>query len=576
MIKPENSQSYWNIGNQYFAQGDWLNAHKFYNKAFAINDKDYNIYRQISLSLFNLGQHAEAIDLMNKATGRFPRQSYIHYHLGEMYQCLEHNLKAIEHFRQELDLGTRTNQLLLKLGDSLHRIGMVTEGVAFYIEGLRLHPFKDGYSNLMHMAHHDIKSKNSDFRDFTKECYKTCIEPIKKRVEEVKKYNNFNANDLNPHKKIKIGFFSYRFRFAAADYWALNVFKEMNRDKFEIVLYHDSDFEDNGTQEFKQVADIWRQVNNLPLQEVADIVSHDKLDIFVDMIGHMGGGRLELFALKPAPIQVCWLNYYGTLGLPEMDYFIADANVVTEKIEIYFTEKVYKMPRVFNPFTPKGMTVNAEIADTLPVENNGYITFGSLNRFAKINHQVIEHWSNILKAVPTSRLIIYAAVFKEMEMHEYVYREFEKHGVERSRLILELYPSLKEFFLKFNEIDILLDPFPFVGGATTIDAAYMGVPSVTIAGDTWVYRSGVATYVNIDCIELIAENKEDCVSKVVALANDIPRLKRYRQEMRGKLLSSPICDNKQYARDFEDALRFMWQEYCKENSSHSTTVLSTP
>lgn len=505
----------------------------------------------------------EALKNLQKSLELEPKQANLNYIIANILLNTSQRFKSLEYFKKEIELGTTNPELFIHYGEALQQLGMIREAVEYYKKGLRIRPTKDGYSTLMHIAHHDYGSSNVDFKQLTEECYRSCLEPVKKQIN---KFYDFTNRSKDPNKKIRLGFFSYRFRFAAADYWALKVFQEMNRNNFEIFLYHDSKFEDHGTQEFKAVADTWHDVAGLAHESVADLIYQDQIDILVDMIGHMGGGRLELFAIKPAPIQVCWLNYYGTLGMPEMDYFIADTNVVTPESEKYFVEKVYKMPKVFNPFTPKGATVDAEITKTLPVEENGYITFGSLNRFSKVNYKVLEYWSEILRAIPNSKLLISAAVFDEEAMQEYIKKFFEEHGVERNRIKTEAYPELREFFLKFNEIDICLDTFPFVGGATTIDAAYMGVPTITIAGDTWVYRSGVATYVNINCEELIAQSKEEAVRKTVELANDLARLKNYRETMRSKLLASPICDNKQYARDFEQAFSYMWKNFCNENN----------
>lgn len=559
----ENHPAYSSLGDIFFNLKQWQDSYNAYMNALRFNALDPFVYKGLGMILYYARHLPDALNNLQKSLELEPRQANLNYIIANILLSDGQNYKSLEYFKKEIELGSSSPELFMHYGEALQRLGMIRDAVEYYKKGLRMRPTKDGYSSLMHIVHHDYGSSNADFKELTQECYRLCLEPIKKQINRTYSFSN---RVKDPSKKIRLGFFSYRFRFAAADYWALKVFKEMNKDKFEIFLYHDSKFEDHGTPEFKASADTWREVAGMPHETVADLIYKDEIDILVDMIGHMGGGRLELFTLKPAPIQVCWLNYYGTLGMPEMDYFIADSSVVTPESEKFFLEKVYKMPKVFNPFTPKGATVAVNITEQLPFEKNGYITFGSLNRFSKINDKVLEYWAEILKQVPSSKLLISATVFKEIEMQEYIKKFFEEHGVDRNRIKTEDYPELREFFLKFNEIDICLDTFPFVGGATTIDATYMGVPTITIAGDTWVYRSGVATYVNVKCEELIVNSKEEAVQKTIELAADIDRLKNYRKTMREKLLSSPICDSKQYARDFEEAFKYMWQEFCNGNN----------
>lgn len=558
-IKP-NYQSSANLGDVYLVLGKFAEAINFYNAALKFTNQDFMVYRGLGEAYYKLNDLQNAFDNFLASLRLNPNQAKINYILAKILLNAGYTSKSIEFFKNEINLGTNIPEAYLVCGETLQQLGRVSEGVEYYKAGLRLRPFKDGYSTLMHIIHHDPRATNADFKELTAECYRLCLKPFKDSVK--KNYSDFSKRNKDPKKKLKVGFFSYRFRFAAADYWALKTFQNFNKNDIEIVLYHDSNFSDHGTEEFKNVADQWKDVHGLSHEQVAQIINDDEIDILVDMIGHMGGGRLELFTLKPAPIQVCWLNYYGTLGMPEMDYFIADKSVVTEESEKYFVEKVHRMPNMFNPFTPKGLTVDGTVADSIPYRKNGFITFGLMCRFAKINTGVLEYLVKILKSVENSKLYFAAEAFKDMDLKEQTLAYFQNQGVDKSRIQMETYPALKEFFLKFNEFDICLDTFPFAGGATTLDTVFMGVPTVTIAGNTWVSRSGIAVHSNINCPELIADSVEDCINKVVELANAPERLDKYKKELRTKLLSSQICNQEQYAKDFSQGLRSFWETYC--------------
>lgn len=527
-----------------------------YNIALKFNIPDPQLFKNLGMVYYNTNNHALALEYLFKSLEIKPNQPKLNELIGRILKDAEHSLKSLRFFEKELELGTNTSDIYMSYGDALQKIGNAHDGAEFYKKGLKMKPFKEGYSHLLFIMHHDPLATNADFRAIAEECYNTCLAPIKKVFP---RNYNFTEYKKTPTKKIRIGFISKRFRSGLADYWALAPLKVLDKNKFEFVFYQDSSHEDHGTEEFKAIADEWKFTGNMNHAEVADLVYQDKIDIFIDLVGHIGGGRLEVFALKPAPIQVCWINYYGTLAMPEMDYFIADSNIITEEAEKYFTETVYKMPDVFNPFTPKFADV--KITNTIPAKKNGFITFGSLNRFTKINNQVLEIWAEIISKVKNSKLYMTAPVFREPEMQETIREFFINKGISKDRITIEPFPNLQEFFEKFNQIDILLDPFPFTGGSTTIDSVLMGVPTVTLNGDTWVHRSGYVTLKLIGCEELIANNKEEYLQKYLDLAEDIPRLEKYRQELRNKLLNSPICDNKLYGQNIEKAFLSMYENF---------------
>lgn len=560
-LKP-SYEGYVNMANLLMSTQQYQEAHDIYHKALSLNSASSAVLERLAF-IYHKANHLDlAIEYWGKSLSFEKSQKELNFNIALCLIQQNKSFKSLEYFKKEYDLGNNSSTFLLKYGHTLHMLGFADVGAKIYYEGVKANPTKQGFSDLLHILHHAPSYKNNDFKEATLLAYDSCIKPLTHQHD--KKFDFTKRKEILEKKKIKVGFFSYRFRFAAADYWAVNILKEFDREKFEIFLYHDSDFEDEGTHEFKEVADHWKEVSELSFDEIAKVVNNDEIDILVDMIGYMGGGRLELFALKSAPVQACWLNYYGTLGMKEIDYIFADNNIVNEEIESNFIEKAYKMPDFFNPFHPKGTKYNLEIAPELPAKANGYITFGSFNRQSKLNENVIDLWAKILYKVDDSKLLISNAAIEELEMKNHLIVEFGKRGIAANRIEFKAYPKdTEEFFKLFYSIDFHLETFPFVGGATTVDALYMGVPVVTFPGDTWVHRSGYSFFKAMQLDELVVENKVEYVEKVCSLVADINELQSIHLSLRDKLMSAVVCDHKRYAKDFQKAFEEMWENYVR-------------
>ena len=556
----KNYQAYANMGDALYNLNRLDEAVQNYNEALKLNDADPLLYRGLGLIYYKQGRSDLAQDLFAKSLELFPHQLILNYFLGIMMQSLGHHCRASEFFKKEIELNPNLAEAYMHYGATLLVTGRAHDAVEPYKKGVRLKPDKESYSYLLSIMHHDYASSSADFLEIAKECYETCLLPFKQYVLANKSLDTYNLSNKNPNKKLRIGLISKMFRARSADHWALDVFRVINREQFELYFYSDTTAVDEITGEFQSVADVWKDVVNLSHVDIYELMVADEIDILIDLHGHVGGGRLELYALKPAPIQVCWLNYFGTTGISEMDYVIADDMVAPDGAEEFYTEKLYRLPQFFNPFRPK--FTDMEITTTIPVETNGYITFGSFSRFSKLNDKVLNVWAQIMNAVPNSRLYMCATTLKESIMVDYVRRFFAERGVVAERLDIEDQPPIKEFLLKFNEVDMVLDPFPFAGGSTTMDGLYMGVPTVTLIGSTWVHASGASIIKSAGCPELVAQTQEEYFQKIVDLANNIPRLSKYRRELRAQFLNSPICNPKIFTGNFEIALKTMWQEYC--------------
>jgi predicted O-linked N-acetylglucosamine transferase (SPINDLY family) len=261
-----------------------------------------------------------------------------------------------------------------------------------------------------------------------------------------------------------------------------------------------------------------------------------------------------MFARKPAPIQIAWLAYPGSTGLSRMDYRFTDPVLDPPgETDHLYTEQSIRL-ETFWCFVPPA---NSPGVGPLPAEKNGYVTFGCLNSFGKVNDGVLDLWREILAAVPDSRLILKPPKGKIAD------RVREKLGVSPTRLIGLPFEDRLKYFKYYRRIDLALDPFPYTGHTTTLDSLWMGVPVVTLAGPTVVSRGSLSILSNVGLRELVAKNKADYVTLAVALARDQARLRELRAGLRGRMEHSVLVDANRFARQMESAYRAIWHKWCE-------------
>jgi predicted O-linked N-acetylglucosamine transferase (SPINDLY family) len=318
---------------------------------------------------------------------------------------------------------------------------------------------------------------------------------------------------------------------------------------------------DEITLELKKRFNVWRKINHLGDTEVINLIRKDSVDILFDLSGHTAKNRLSIFVNKAAPVQVTWCGYNASTGLKEIDYIIVDPHVVPLCDQKYFAEKIFQLPNTF-----QCISINDDIKiDHSDYQNKKDITFGSFNNLSKINDNVIDIWSEILKRVKDSTLFLKAKQLDNLKMVENIRKKFEKNGISAEKIITEGRSKTREEMLKkYNQIDIALDPFPYSGVTTSLEANWMGVPLLTKKGNNFYSRIGVSINKNLSMEDWIANNEKDYISKAISKASDLEKLFQIKKELRNKFLKSPLSNTKQYAKHFESFLNLIWKTYLEK------------
>lgn len=364
----------------------------------------------------------------------------------------------------------------------------------------------------------------------------------------------------DPEKRLRIGYVSGDFGNHPVGFLLRDVVRRHDKQHFEIHCFSMMRHEDNITMAIRQAADRWHDVLLDSDDEVAEKIRAEDIDLLVDLSGHTAYHRLRAFALRPAPVQVTWIGYFHSTGLRSIDYFITDPHTSPRGCGQLFSETPVWLPDSRFCYSPPEY---APPVAPPPCERRGYLTFGCFNRLEKLVGAVLDAWAKILHCVPQARLFLKGKGLGEGSEREWIVAEFRRRGIAEERLDLRDRSSHAEMLAEYGEVDIALDPFPFNGGMTTLEALWMGVPVVTLVGSGVVSRQTYSALANIGLTELAFPDRDAYVAGAVALAHDRTRLARLRGGIRERMAASPLCQAEKFTRDLERLYRDMWRAWCE-------------
>ena len=364
--------------------------------------------------------------------------------------------------------------------------------------------------------------------------------------------SNENLISLSSKKndKIKIGFLSSDInKYHSITYFLKTVCTSYNKKDFEIYLFLNHKIEDEGVENFKKLVDGTFNISKLNDIDAINFIRKKNIDIIFDIMGLTFMNRISLFKNRVSRIQVNWLGYCNTLGIKNMDYLIADPNsIYTSEIDQY-SEKVVFLPNIWN--CHNGFEFLREEYPA-PVLKNNYITFGSFNNFNKINSSVVRVWSNILKELPNSKLIIKSPTKKNIDDAKDL---FDRNDVLES---VSFSPPEEKFINHLNlyqNIDIALDTFPWNGVTTSFESIWMGVPVLTIKGYNFISRHGESINTNLGMKELISSNEADYIKKAVNLGSNKNKLISIRKKIYNDAIKSPLFNTDKFCNDFFNLIK---------------------
>jgi len=581
-LSPDQAACWSNLAMVYAAAGQGEAAAAALHRAVGMAPDQAGLHYNLGITLSDLGRYDEAAAALQYAIALDPRLALAHRRLGNVW---EHQLRwqeAAECYRRVLALDPNQVDTLRDLGSTLHSLGRLDEAEQVLEQAIALAPGRAEIVSRLAalqqaegrideaLASHRRAVEIEPATPWVRSCYlmglqyRTGITPEELAAEHAE-WNRRHAAplgslwpphsvDRSPQRPLRLGFVSIDFGFHTVGVILIRTLEGLREQPCEIFCYSDKSSPDPFTQRFVQVAHAWRPIAGLSDEALAEQIRADRIDVLFELGGHTPRNRLMALARKPAPIQVTWLGYVGTTGLDAIDYLVADAQQVPPGEERHYRERILRLPGDYATFEPFAL---APAVGPLPAESTGRVTFGSLNNPSKLNPEVVALWSRILGRVPGSRLLLrYRGL--EGSIRQRLVERFAAHGVEPERLELLGGGSNLEMYAQYNAIDVGLDPFPYSGGLTTIEALWMGVPVVTLPGRTFAGRHSLAHLTAVGLSETVARDAEHYVELAVELAEDRARLAGLRAGLRQRVAESPLCDGRQAAAHLMQLLRQAW------------------
>lgn len=511
--------------------------------------EDPRSFMLLSVSLSRLLRTSEAIGAARRAVELSPRNVEAHSALGDALNTEHRYYEARQAYEAALDCDPGHQKSRMNLCKVLIDAGEIEAAEKAARAAVDAFPDSPkGYDNLLFAANYSPDKTAMQVYQSYLECDKNIYQPFRNKWRA-----HTNAKDAN--RRLKVGYVSPDFRRHAANRFVEPLLEHVDRSRFELYAYAELSREDEVTQRLKPRFDHWVPTLTLDDSELAERIRADGIDVLIDIAGHTGGNRLGAFARKPAPVSATWLGYVYTTGLSAIDYILTDAVMTPSGTEEFFSERPWHLRSnlVYRPHDGMG-TVNE-----LPALENGHITLVTLTRAIRINHRTIRVWSEILRRLPTARLVVDSASYIDSAMRASLVAKFANAGISEHRLQIDFRTPPWDVL---RGADIALDCFPHNSGTTLVESLYMGIPYVTLASRPGVGRIGGSLLAAVGCDDWITHSEDAYIEKVVALASDLPRLAEIRRGLRQQVQESVLMDEVGFTRDFESAIQGMFKNWC--------------
>jgi protein O-GlcNAc transferase len=584
-LQPDHAAAHSNLGNALKEQSRFAEAEACYRRALELDPQLVEAWNNLGTALQQQGRVEEAVNCYRRALAAKPDFVEALNNLATAYYDQRRLDEAAALHRQVVAIRPSYAEAWNNLGTVLKDQGRVGEAIASYRRALELpgaSPWT--YSNLLYTlqfsSDYDAASILAEHRRWNEQ-----------HVGPIARATTTHDNDPSPGRRLRIGYVSPDFRSHCQALFMLPLLTAHDHTACEIFCYSDAACEDHVTERLRPLADAWRRIVGKSDADVARLIRDDRIDVLVDLTMHMSRNRQLLFAQRPAPVQICWLAYPGTTGNEAIDYRLTDpyldppgeanqhsreadqhsgeadqhsgeadqhsgeADQHSSETDQRYSETSLRLEDTFWCFHP---LTSEPAVNRLPALSRGTVTFGCFNNFCKLNPAVLQLWARVLHAVPGSRLILLAP---EGSCRQWPLDVLTAEGIDNDRLTFVAPRPRADYLGLYHEIDAALDTFPYGGHTTSLDAYWMGVPVLTLVGQTVVGRAGLSQLNNLGLTELIAYTPEQFIAIAASLAADLPRLAELRATLRRRLEVSPLMNAPRFASSLENAYRAAWRRW---------------
>lgn len=521
-----------------------------------------NQLRYIALIFAEHKQAAQACEIMQSLCKQSPEIDDLHREYAFALSCNNQLDDAEAELNKALEIQPFNANCHAQLARIYCRTGRVDAGYNSYSKAATIEPHNPNYlQRLIYWNNYLERTTQQSNYQLTR-LWASRAHPGNRTGT-----NTWRTSDAD--RQLKIAFVSSNFSKNSISDCLAPLLKGLNRRDFHVTVYSDTKNTDDAITPVQRLCDEWRDSSTDSDQALAAKIAADQIDILVDLNGHAGGNRLGVFASHLAPIQLSWLGYPSTTGLKSVDYRITDR--VADPIGVndkFYTEELIRLPSGFLCYSPPD---NAP--DIAPTDGEGIVRFGSFNSLAKISSLTLDCWAAAMHAVPNSTLYLKRQQLANANARAFFTNNLEQRGINADRLILKTSnTSVEQHLNEYNQIDIALDTSPYNGIATTLEALWMGVPVISLKGQTHASRVSASILERLNLSGLATKSVTEFAERVRELSELDDSRQELRTSLRGKIRQSPLMNTQQFGREFGNALRAKWRIWCQQRNNEQGLI----
>jgi predicted O-linked N-acetylglucosamine transferase (SPINDLY family) len=564
--KTKNFLVFYNFGLLQAEKKDYNKAISYFEKSYTLNNNFLPAQHHLAMTYTEIKDYNLAVatyeKLLKTNDVKDINLGVIYNNLGNVYSSLKKFDLAYNYLLKALRYSIDKSKIYNNLGYLCYQIGDLEKSILYFKKATEKNDENLNYhSRLIATSLYSFNHKNF---------YSNYTNKFNLTLEKLKFNSKQNNNSFSFDKfetKLKIGFLSSDFKRHPVGYFLLDHLDNIKKFGLELHGYSNLEerFNDDYTKKISNKFNYWSNIKLLNDRDLVSKIKKDKINILMDLSGHTGDNRIGVFALRAAPIQINWAAYLASLGIKEIDYILGDTVVTPLSHQHKYSENILQLKQIWSCLSVSDLK-NLKVVNKTPAINNKYITFGSFSNANKINKKVLNAWLKILNNVPNSKLFLKSFEFEITSQAARIKSFFIKNNINSNRILIEKPSDRLELLNSYNNIDIVLDTFPYSGGTTNFEASWMCVPILTLKGDYFVSKCGESINSSLNMKEWIAHDIDSYVNKSIVFSKDFSILNQIKNKLILHSRNSALFNSEKFSLDFSEILKTTWKKFISNNN----------
>lgn len=587
-INNEHFDSSFNLGNSFMEEENYDLAEKYFKISNKIQPKNFKPYFQLGSLFLKKRDFKIAYYFFEKSLNFNKSFPTTFYNLGVALKGLNNKKKSINFFKKAIEFDTNYIDAYIALAETFREVKEFNLSKKMFENAIKInpnYPYLKGALRFVKNALCDWDNCEKDLLNLEKEIFeekKVCTpwqgltffsNPevlMKNTILSIGKQEKRLISITNKSKKIRLAYISANFCEHAVSNQISKVFKLHDKNKFELIGIYLGTKKDFRLNEIKKNFHKFFDMSNTNTEAILNTIKNLDVDIAIDLMGFTSFNRIELFNKRCAPIQVSYLGFAGTTGLINMDYLVADKNVIFNEFEKFYSEKIIYLPHSFMPNNEDQNISEIQFSKSDFNFPKNSIIYCCFNKFYKITEEMFDLWLEILKSIENSVIWLNSA---EEETKKNITQYSIKKGVDPKRIYFAKRSTNYDVYLSRHQLaDIFLDTSPFSAHSTGCSSLIAGVPIVTLSGKTFANNVCSSLLKNIGLDELITKNKIDYKNKAISLGKNPEQLRDIKKKLKENFLKKPLFNSELYVQNLEKAFTEIYNIKIKNYSTKNIYI----